>query len=342
MSNYIAINTKIKAMRKNLCLDRKDFEEDYSVSNLQELYRLIDQLPSYHAVLSRKGNHYQENPNSFINVLQQGLISDFLKIYRFADLTQRKALKLYGIRFEARFIARILRHLEKEKSVQLVVGPYTDYLEECRNFKIGQLLTATTIEGAIDSFSETDYRPFFEQFSEYFHANSYDHYIISTAFDQYCSLLVWKKARQAFSPKELNAFKKLYGIRMDLANIRTIYRLKFLYHADENYIRAQLFDPSHYLNESSLNTLLSSQDETSFMNHLNLLGFENLFTSDDALTRSERQHNYLANLQKRLSKALPHSILPLLTYLEEKEKEAHLFEQIMEEVAYKVDDPTYV
>ena len=336
MTNYTAINTKVRAMKGSLVLTPEEIDDRLAGYTLSDLYQALDQLPSYHQVMPSEQNKLDLTAENLIDLIDRGLRYDFLKLYRFSGFEQRAALSVYGIRFEREFITKVLRGLERQESVPFVVNPFTDYLEKHRHFHIGELITKTSVLDAIDTFRDTDYGKFFEDYHDYFHDHDYNHYIISTVFEQYCADLVWKKASRVLNDKALTRFKKLFGSEMDLANIRTIFRLKFYYEVDENFIRSQLFSPGRYLNEANISALLASQDKNSFFNLLTNLGYQDLFKSgENKVVGLKQQKAWLKTIEHRFAKSLPQSVLPLFDYLSLKELEADLLKEKVEAIAYQ-------
>lgn len=335
MNEYTAINTKVRAMKKNLIThDESGAETLRSFRSLNELFTFLQNREGYKRALQNVSPDTL-SPTEFVERVYQGVTNVFLKLYRFANLNQRKVLELYGMRYEERFIKHVLLGVEKEQRVPIVVHPFTDYLETKRKFNITDLLIQTTVTGVINTFKETDYAPFFDHFHDIFQKNGYDHYIFESQFDQYYQSLVFKKARKVFSKAEFQAFQKVHGNEMAIANITLIYRLKFLYHMDDAYIYDQLFQPNHQLNEDDIATLIRSSDQATFKNNVAIMGYDSILDNQTlSIFDIEKQRELLDGLLLSASRHNQNSMLPVLEYLESKQQEARDLVLTIERISY--------
>ncbi|AMB94677.1 V-type ATPase subunit [Aerococcus sanguinicola] len=332
MNDYTAIESKIRAMRAKL-LSPSFIQEDLTANTIDEFYRFLSSQSNYRQVMPEQLPR-QIPRDELEAVIMHGVQLDFIKLYRFASIKQRQALQLFGVRYEVSFIKEVMHQMDNLHQLNLSLNPFTDYLDKNRRFHTAELLVAHSIHDVIHSFRDTIYAPFFENFALNNQVDSYNHYELESALDQYIALYVDRKARRVLKAKELTYFKKLNGTSYDLMNICIVYRLKFLFHYDETEIRPALFKTYHRLTDPVLDQLLLTNDVSSFQAIVDDLGYGQTLDFTQAYFPLLAQHKLVDQLFQRYVRALPHSMLTIFEYLEDKETEARLLIQELEKISY--------
>lgn len=332
MNDYTAIESKIRAMRAKL-LTPSFIQEDLTANSADEFYRFLSSQSSYRQVMPEQLPR-QMPRDELETIIMHGVQLDFIKLYRFASIEQRRALQLFGVRYEVSFIKEVMHQVDNLHQLKLSLNPFTDYLDKSRHFHTAELLLAHSIHDVIHSFRDTIYAPFFEKFSLNNQVDSYNHYELESALDQFIALYVDRKARRVLKAKELNYFKKLDGTSYDLMNICIIYRLKFLFHYENDDIRSALFKTHHRLTDQVFDQLLLTSDLASFQAIVDDLGYGQTLDFTQAYFPLLAQHQLVDQLFRRYVRALPHSMLTIFEYLEDKETEARLLIQELEKISY--------
>lgn len=332
MNDYTAIESKIRAMRAKL-LSPGFIREDLTANSTDEFYRFLSSQSNYRQVMPEQLPR-QIPRDELEAVIMHGVQLDFIKLYRFASIKQRHALQLFGVRYEVAFIKEVMHQMDNLHQLKLSLNPFTDYLDKNRHFHTAELLVAHSIHDVIHSFRDTIYAPFFENFALNNQVDSYNHYELESTLDQYIALYVDRKARRVLKAKELTYFKKLNGTSYDLMNICIVYRLKFLFHYDETEIRPALFKTYHRLTDPVLDQLLLTNDVSSFQAIVDDLGYGQTLDFTQAYFPLLAQHKLVDQLFRRYVRALPHSMLTIFEYLEDKETEARLLIQELEKISY--------
>lgn len=333
MNDYTAILTKVRAMRSQL-LSPEDIQNNPNLKKPEDIYQLLQKTEGYNRAI-REIDMTEFTPKTIIPIINNGVYYTFLKLYRFANLKQRSVLKLYGIKYEAEFIKRIINNLQADKTSNIYFKGFTDYLEKSRNFNIGKIENATTITEVIDSLNETIYAEFFEEHRTAFQAESFDSNVLNVKFDQFVALYIWKKARHVFSEKEIKRFKKYYGSFIDLINIESIYRLKFIYEMNNEEIKNYILTPSRQLDEAAIEELLQANNQLSFERILNSMGYAEVIVNDKRTNDLRiEESDFLKDLLKFLVRSCRESMLPILEYLEDKQREATLLARMTEKIGW--------
>ena len=338
MNDYIAITTKVRAMRSKL-LSSDEIQNNPNIKDLEDIHQVLLQTEGYNRAM-KDAEITDITPNSLIPVIYNGVYYTFLKLYRFANLKQRQVLKLYGIKYEAEFIKRTLTNLNKKNRSNIYFEGFTAYLEKSRGFNVSKIQTATTVSEVIDSLKGTIYNDFFEVYRSNFQDDTYDSNILNVKFDQFVALYMWKKARHIFSEQELKRFKKYYGSYIDLVNIESIYRLKFIYEMDNEQIKNYILAPTRQLDESMIDELLQANNQLSFERLLNSIGYGEVIIKEKRTNNLRiEETDFLSGLLKFLTRACRESMLPILEYLEDKQREATLLVQTTEKIGWENAKP---
>ncbi|MDO4680440.1 MAG: V-type ATPase subunit [Aerococcus sp.] len=333
MNEFTALNTKVRGMTRHL-LKEEDWENANSSHSLNDIYQFLLNNSGYHDVInSLKSDHI--TTQTLTQALHTAVFYDFHKLFLFASLEQREILKLYGLRFEYNFIRRSLKTTEAKEVLPILYPPFADYLDDHRGFSTAETVSAESIRKVIATFSHTAFAPYFEQFDHLFGEEHYEHYAFEETFEQYTWSLAFKKARQILSKRELATFHELVGSEIDFSNISIIYRLKFYYEADENYISEQLLSGGRRLKKEDLDTLIQTSDRQRFQNQLAIFGYPSLVDDMSYRLASERQQQEtLSQMEAKLVRLMPNSLLTALHYLNKKNEESERLIHIVEQVGF--------
>ncbi|SHE48443.1 ATP synthase (C/AC39) subunit [Atopostipes suicloacalis DSM 15692] len=333
MNDYTAILTKVRAMRSKL-LSKEEIQNNHSLKSLEDIYQVLQRTEGYDRA-ARDTDITELTPRSIIPIIHNGVYYTFLKLYRFANLEQRKVLKLYGIKYETDFIKKVINNILAKKDSNIYFEGFTDYLEKSRHFDIDRIESATTIDEVIDALNGTIYAEFFEENRSSFQEIPIDSNVLNVKFDQFIAMHVWKRARHIFSEKELKQFKKYYGSFADLINIESIYRLKFIYEMSNEEIKNYILPPSRQLDEVTIEELLQANNQLSFERLLRSMGYAEVIVNDKRTNDLRiEESEFLEGLLKFLVRSCRESMLPILEYLEDKQREASLLAKTTEKIGW--------
>lgn len=333
MNDYTAILTKVRAMRSKL-LTNEEIQNNLSLKKIEDIYQVLQKTEGYNRA-ARDASLTEFTPRTVIPIIHNGVYYTFLKLYRFASLEQRKVLKLYGIKYEADFIKKVVNNVLANKDSKIYFKGFTDYLEKSRHFDISRIESATTIDEVLDALNGTIYADFIEQNRSSLQETPIDSNVLNVKFDQFVAMYIWKRARHVFSEKELKQFKKYYGSFVDLINIESIYRLKFIYKMNPDEIRNYILPPSRQLDEAMIEELLQANNQLSFERVLRSMGYAEVIVNDKRTNDLRiEESEFLKDLLRFLVRSCRESMLPILEYLEDKQREATYLAQITENIGW--------
>ena len=105
--SYSGITTKIRAMRKNL-LSKDEYEQLSNMSSVSDGFSFLKQHPAYSQIFAHLDE--KETHRSQIEaLLTYSLYHDFSKLYRFANVKQRKFMDLFFTHYEISVLKICLR-----------------------------------------------------------------------------------------------------------------------------------------------------------------------------------------------------------------------------------------
>lgn len=332
MSNDAAIKAKLKGMRRQL-MTSEELEEQVDSRSLRSFSDYLLQHDSY----QKAQNTIKVSLDSRENLeylTELSYFEDFLKLYRFASLDMRKFLKAYIMTFETHVIKRIFRNLARFHTANVSLNDFTNFLADKRHVDIGDLLLATNVEQGVACFQNSSYSDFFESINDHFTADNFNSYVFEFSLDQFVAKKIWQAAKSIFSVSDLREFKKFYGSEFDIININTIYRLKFFYHVDDNFILTSLIPEKFRLNYDNIQPLLTAGDEREFIQIAQQIGYSAIYNDDfDLSTVNQLQEDYLSKLRHRIARQHSTSLFEIINYLDDKYDEGRTIIDKVERLA---------
>src|SRR5699024_12153451 len=112
MNDYTAILTKVRAMRSQL-LSPEDIQNNPNLKKPEDIYQLLQKTEGYNRAI-QEIDMTEFTPKTIIPIINNGVYYTFLKLYRFANLKQRRSEE-HTSELQSRFdiVCRLL--LEKKK-----------------------------------------------------------------------------------------------------------------------------------------------------------------------------------------------------------------------------------
>lgn len=322
-----ALSTKVKAMSGHILSPETLLE-----LKEQKQAELIISLRNLKPHLNWPKDGRQVSASEVEDLLNEDIISDFLKIYRFATYETREMLTLYGLQFEVAFIKHCLNDMEVYGQVNMVMDPFLHYLDKTRHYHVEEILLAKNYQEFIHALRDTLFSPFFKKISDnvQFQLGNYDHYSIDSALDRYRAELIRrevKKLKDTTAEKDLLHF---YGTKYDLINLNTIYRLKFLFHEDEAAISEQLFTPYRKVGPIERSQLLIATSVNHYQNIVDQLGYSEILDYQKEAFSVFAQEKHLLSLIHTYARQGKGSILEVYAYLQSKELESRVLIRLLE------------
>jgi V/A-type H+-transporting ATPase subunit C len=316
---YAYPNAKIRAMQSAL-LSREKFEE---LAEAEGLFGVVSQLEkeSYGGLITREMAE-EGKIMEIEEALEQNLVETYVKIDELLPGDAKKIYRVYMKRFEGENIKRVLRGiyagLSREEMLLTIVSLYRD--------KLGEALTAVTVEEAVARLDKTEYGAVLrEALPEYSTTRSL--LPLEAALDRY----IYEQIRRSIASHpggDIETIKKLVGTEIDIRNLNLILRAASTGVTGEEVYR-YLVPYGYELSEDKLRELCTIDDVERIINELDGTSyFKPLFKAlgeydkEKALRVFEKAlDEYYIHLSSTIATRQPFGLGPILGYIVAKEYE---------------------
>lgn len=328
--SYSGIITKTRAMQKNI-IPKADYEKIANMESISDLINYLRLNPSYADLLKNQDEHTLHRAQAE-QILADSLHLEFAKLYRFANLNQRKVLSLVFFRFEVSILKRCLRNVfSSDTSYDLML--FEPFFLKHSDLKVKELAAAQSIDEFISLLAGTQYYDLFKKLQETNHSTLQDYQV---QLDVYFFKRVWKLKDQILKGKNLKAVTMIYGTQIDLLNLLWIYRSKKYYDVDAGTILTNIIPISYKLSKQDITSLVEAVSVEDFMKivQTTYYGKLNDGNSSDSLEHLYRQ--MYNKLYDTCSSKFSSSMAPILKFIYLKELELDMLTTSIECIRYKL------
>lgn len=329
LMSYSGIVTKIRAMQAKL-LTEEDFQHIANLQTVNEVIEYLKEQPGYAEYINQLDISLYHRRH-VEKVLTQSLYNDYVKIFKFAGVKQKKFLKLYKKRYEVDLINYCLRIVFNHYDVPFDLEYKKKFFDKYSQLSIDQLITSKNIDELVENLSGTEYYEPLKQLKESGAATLFDY---DLALDLYYFSTFWKKEKKLLQGQELEVFVKDYGTKVDLLNLQWIYRAKKYYNMLPPDIYA-LTIPIHYkIHIEEFKKLVETPNVEEFEKLVEKTYYAKRYELGDgeSIEKTYKQileHLYLLDRRKN-----PYSVAAINTYLFLKEEEINRLTTAMECIRY--------
>lgn len=333
-NQYTAITTKIRGMRGKL-LKREDYIQLSYLSSEKEIAAFLKRHPGYETLLQEVDEN-KVTRTELEGLLNSSIYEDFNKLYRFANMTQRKFLRIHGITYEVAVLKKFLRRAFDVAEIYQEVGDeYLVFLSKHSKLDFEALRAARTLEQFREALKGSRYYYPLQLLERMTNPTLFDY---ETALDTYAFTAIWQEKNKLSNKKEQKTFEQIYGMQFDLLNIVFIFRYKKFYDLPAEQIASLLIPINYKLKPSKVTQLLQAESNDEFWQVVATTYYAR-YVAD---FKNER---YLEELYERLmnevirgrAKEAPFSAASMYAYLHDKEEEVELITRLIEAIHYGRD-----
>ncbi len=331
LTEYSALTTKIRAMRKNL-ISEDEYAKLAELSNVTEFAEFLKGHKSYQKLLGDK-DASELHRETLEQAIMHSVYQDFTKMYRFADIEQRKFLNLYFVRYELKVIKRAIRRCSDEYMTKSLYGTLEKAFDSFSSLDIKAILDADDILGIIQSLEGTVYYDVLQKVSEYPNSKNADYEI---ALDLYYFKNIWKKRKRYFKGNELKTLTDCIGSEIDMLNILWIYRAKKFFKMTSSEIAAMLIPINYRIKKEKMQQLIEAADVNELIGIVEGTYYSVLF-ADEGNNRFSVEKIYRSLVQRiyrKYYKLEPYSLAVMNSYLRDRGVEMDKLTTIIECIRY--------
>ncbi|MCI6676537.1 MAG: V-type ATPase subunit [Clostridiales bacterium] len=333
LSQYSGIATKIRSMQSRL-ITPNQYDTLRTMGSVSEALTYLKQLPGY-APFLQDLEESQAHRGQIEAMLTASLYHDFSKLYRFANMQQRKFMDFYFIHYESVVLKDCLRRAYSGADGDLQLLSFQHFFEQHSSLNLVRLNNSSTLEEFIRALSGNTFYPVLRRAYESGIASLPDY---ESILDQFYFCTLWKEKRQILKGLDQNIITSTVGYRIDLLNLRWIYRAKKYYRMNADMIYSMLISCYYKIRPSQIQEMVASSsiDELLHLIHLTYYGQRYGEQLDDIHSMELLYAQLTEKIYTVTSRNHPYSIAPINSYLYFKEHETRRLTTIIEGIRYGI------
>ena len=331
---YSGITTKVRAMHSKL-IKPSGYEALVSLERVSDALSWLKHQPSYSHVFDglEEGKAHRGEIES---LLTNALYEDFTKIYRFADMKQRKFMDFYFMHYEIAILKKCLRSEYAKSENALDLSMFREFFEKHSDVDIVRLGGCMSIDEFITVLHGSRYYGPLSRMKQTSDPSLFDY---EMALDLYYFSYIWKSKDKVLKGKDLKALTEVYGPRLDLLNVQWIYRAKKYYNMAPVYIYSLLIPCNYKIRPAVIKSLVECGSMEEFFTILDKTPYAASYQkeSDAGIRSIETLYTtILKNIFSLANRRNPYSIACINSYLYFKEEEIQRITTIIEGIRYQL------
>ncbi|MBS6955221.1 MAG: V-type ATPase subunit [Enterocloster asparagiformis] len=330
---YSGIATKVKAMERWRISDSQ-FEEMGALESVPEAVDYLRRFPPYGSIFDGLEDHqlHRGNIEQQLNLSQY---QDFAKLYKFANLKQRRFLDLYFMHYEIGIIKTCLRNAVGHRDQRQDLSMFREFFERHSSLDLIQLSESQNMEQFVANLNGSAY---YGPLSQLVQRGSLSLPECENTLDMIYFRNIWRIKKKYLKKSEQEIIGKCFGTRMDMLNLQWIYRSKKFYHLTPGDIYAILIPINLHLTKAQIGRMVEAGSAEEFLTILEGTWYRRSVPADfkaepdlKALADEINDQIYLLTSRRE-----PYSIAILNSYLYFKEREIERIITTLESIRYGV------
>lgn len=326
---YSGTTAKIRAMRSRL-LTPADYTDLASARNVTEALVYLKKHPGY-SILFAKMDEALLHRSAIEKILTNAIYIDFQKVYQFSPIAQRKFLDLYFRRYEVAILKSCMRMVFDHRDVKTNYEIFDEFFSKHSDIRLDRIASSKSTEEFVANLKGSIYYPALARLSSLNAPTLWDY---EMAMDLFYFNWFWKNGEKILNKSQIEHFKEAYGTKMDLLNVRWIYRSKHYFRMSPADIYAHLIPVQHHLKKEDIRVLVEAADRNEFAAAVKHTYYGRHYEDYSIDTLDKTYNSIRQNVQRRASKKDPYSAATIISYLYEKEHEINKLTTILEGVRY--------
>ena len=329
--SYSGITTKIRAMHKHL-ITKEQYEQLSAMPSVSDGLAFLKQQPAYSqlfAHLDEKETHRSQ----IESLLTNSLYHDYSKLYRFANMIQRKFMDLFFVHYEISVLKICLRSAYSNSELTIQLPLFEDFFKKHSQIDIIKLGNCSSLNEFIECLRNTRY---YKPLTMIHESNSKTLFDYEMGLDLYYFSYMWKEKDKVLKGKELDVITHNFGHKLDLLNVQWIYRSKKNYHLTPAEIYALIIPVNYKLKPQTISAMVEANTTEELQAILKNTYYGKRYIEDsfDSQSIEMLYMNLLEQIYLTSSKRNPYSIASINCYLYLKEYEIFRITTIIEGIRY--------
>ncbi|EOS70278.1 hypothetical protein C818_01693 [Lachnospiraceae bacterium MD308] len=329
LRTYSGITTKIRAMQAKL-LTNVDFESIANLRAVPEVIEFLKEKPAYTKYINRMDAALYHRGN-VEKVLTQSFYDDYMKIFRFVGMEQKKFLKTYWKRYEIDLINYCLRIVFNHYEIPFDIDYKKEVFDKYSQLSVSKLVQSKNVEELIDNLKGTEYYSPLQTLRESGAATLFDY---DLTLELYYFSMMWRDEKRLLKGKERELFIRDYGIRIDLTNLQWIYRAKKYYNMLPTDIYAMMIPIQYRFSKEEFKALVEAPSVEEFIKQVGLTRYGKKLSFDEGRMLERQCRNILEAAYLADRRRNPYSVATINAYLFLKEGEIRKIISALECIRY--------
>lgn len=325
--HYSAMSAKLAALKGRL-LKEEDFSSLAALQTVPAAVEFLKARPAYETVFEGCGDE-ELHRGQIEKLLWRSLYQDYSRLYRFANLRQRRFLDLYFMHFEADVLKRTLRDAVSGHPPDLDIAMLEPFFKNHSRLDLTALRECRSAKSFSDAIRNSCY---YEPVHLLLDQGITSLFEYETAMDTLYFNRMWTHLNKKLGKEERDAVLSCIGEKIDLLNLEWLSRAKRRYHLSKQAVEELLIPICYRLKKSQLSDLAGASSTEEFNRILSGTYYKNRLLPNAPYSSGQLLDQvYLASGRKN-----PYSAAGLNSYLHFKEAEIRKIITAVEGIRYQI------
>lgn len=333
LMSYSGITTKVRAMESHL-ISENQFHEMAGLSTVTEAVDYLSHLKPYNGLFDDL-----EGSSLHRVAIEERLIlslyKDFAKLYRFANLNQRKFLDLYFMHFEIDILKKCLRNAMGNNYLDIDLLVFEDFFKLHSKLDLIKLSSSRSLTEFWTNLEGSIYYDVLSEVSDSKEPTLFDYEV---HLDLLYFRTIWKVMGKHLKKEEKELLSNCFGSKLDLLNIQWIYRSKKYYQIQSTDIYSLLIPTNYHLTKEQITKMAEAGTIEEFYGLLKTTYYGRKADIEvfDLPDLEKLTKEVLDKIYRSTSQQNPYSIATLNSYLYFKEAEIQKVITLIESIRYRL------
>ena len=251
---YSGITTKVKAMERWRIRDGQ-FGDMASLETVPEAVEYLKRFLPYREIFQNveEKDLHRGSIEQRLNLSQY---RDFAKLYKFANIRQRRFLDLYFMHYEIAIIKTCLRNATGHREQRQDLSMFQDFFESHSSIDLILLSQSGSLGEFVGNLKGS---PYYEPLNLMLQNGKASLPAWETALDMLYFKSIWKIKDKYLSKEERKILVQCFGTRMDMLNLEWIRRSKKFYKLSPGEIYAMLIPIQLHLKKGEISKMAGAE-----------------------------------------------------------------------------------
>lgn len=328
---YSGITAKVRAMERWRIRDEQ-FREMAALETVPEAVEYLRHFQPYREIFRELEDRdlHRGDIEQRLNLSQY---RDFAKLYKFANIRQRRFLDLYFMHYEISIIKTCLRNAVGHREQRQDLSMFKAFFEKHSSIDLILLSQSITVEEFVGNLKGS---PYYGPLNLMLQRGRTGLPALETALDMLYFKTIWRIKDKYLSRKESEILMQCFGTRMDMLNLEWVRRSKKFYKLPPGDIYAMMIPIQLHLTKGQISEMAEAETMTQLYDMIrgSWYGKLDIIRGSEDLDLDHVIYEIVDRIYQMTRRSDPYSIAILNSYLYFKEREVARIIQTIEQIRY--------